>query len=150
MHEIAPGLTKAVAGRVSSSELHDAALRDMGGFVHRTLVESDAYAVRIDDGAVLDAHEEVKRARPHLGEQAHKQLAGILGCDPDKVHKELDTLEARAKDKALTVRITGEIRDRAANGKYGYVHERGRDFAASIWVVDPVFVIDLCAEQAKN
>jgi hypothetical protein len=65
MHEVAPELTKAVAGRVSSSELHDAALRDVGGFVHRTVVESDAYAVRIDDGALLDAHEEVKRARPH-------------------------------------------------------------------------------------
>jgi hypothetical protein len=150
MHQVAPELTKAVAGRVSSSELHDAALRDMGGFVHRTLVESDAYAVRIDDGALLDAHEELRRARPHLGEQAQRQLAGILGCDPDKVQKELDTLEARAKDNALKVRITGEIRDRAANGRYGYVHERGRDFAASIWVVDPVFIIDLIHEHAKE
>src|SRR4051794_18184265 len=33
------------------------ALRDLGGFVHRTLVEDPAtYAVRIDDGALLDAH----------------------------------------------------------------------------------------------
>jgi len=150
MHEIAPELTRAVANRVSSSELHDAALRDTGGFVHRTLVETDTYAVRIDDGALLDAHEEVKRARPHLDEQAQKQLAGILGCDPDQVQRELDTLEARAKDKALKVRITGGIRDRAANGRYGFVDERGRDFAASIWVVDPVFIIDLCAEQAKD
>jgi len=150
MHEVAPELTKAVAGRVSSSELHDAALRDMGGFVHRTLVETDAYAVRIDDGALLDAYEEVKRARSHLDEHGQRQLAGIFGCKPDEVEKELYTLEARAKDKALKVRITGQIRDRAANGRYGFVHERGRDFAASIWVVDPTFIIDLAREAAGD
>jgi len=135
MHEVAPKLTKAVANRIASSELHEAGLRDMGAF---------------DDGALLDGHEELKRARPHLSEQGQQQLASILGRDLDKVQKELDTLEARAKDRALKVRITSEIRDRAANGKYGYVHDRGRDFAASIWVVDPAFIIDLVHEEAKD
>jgi ParB-like chromosome segregation protein Spo0J len=151
MHEVAPDLTKAVAKRVSSSEQLEQAVRDMGAFVHKSIVEdSRVYAVRIDDGALLDVHEEVKRARSHLDEQGQRQLAGTFGCKLDQVQKELDALAARAKDKALKVRITNEIRDRAATGKYGYVHERGRDFAASIWVVDPVFVIDLCAEQASD
>ncbi len=50
MHEIAPQLTEAVAKRISTSDLHDKALKDMGAFVHRTLVEDEhTYAVRIDD-----------------------------------------------------------------------------------------------------
>jgi hypothetical protein len=36
MHDVAPELTEAVAARVTTSELHDQALRDLGGFVHRT------------------------------------------------------------------------------------------------------------------
>jgi hypothetical protein len=56
MHEIAPQLTEAVAKRITSSDLHDKALADMGAFVHRTVVEDEhTYAVRIDDGALLDA-----------------------------------------------------------------------------------------------
>jgi hypothetical protein len=39
MHDVAPELTEAVAARVSTSDLHDQALRDLGGFVHRTVVE---------------------------------------------------------------------------------------------------------------
>jgi hypothetical protein len=33
------------------------------------------------------------------------------------------------------------------NGRYAFVHERGRDFAAGIWVVDPAFMLDLVHEQ---
>ena len=60
---------------------------------------------------------------------------------------ELDTLAARAKSTALKLRITGDARDRARNGRYAFVHERGRDFAAGIWVVDPAFMLDLAHEQ---
>ena len=67
MHDIAPELTEAVAERVTTSELHDHALRDLGGFVHRTVVEDErVYAVRIDDGALLDAAEQIEYARNHL------------------------------------------------------------------------------------
>ena len=52
---------------ITTSELHDGALRDLGAFVHRTLVEDEhAYAVRIDDGALLDAVEQIARARAQL------------------------------------------------------------------------------------
>ena len=55
MHEIAPQLTDAVARRITSTDLHDKALQDLGAFVHRTVVEDEhTYAVRIDDGALLD------------------------------------------------------------------------------------------------
>ena len=42
------------------------------------------------------------------------------------------------------------MRDRASNGRYAFVHERGRDFAAGIWVVDPAFMIDLVHEQIQD
>ena len=148
MHEIAPELTEAVAKRITSSDLHDKALRDLGAFVHRTVVEDEhTYAVRIDDGAMLDAAEQIAHAREHLGTEGQRQIASILGCPPERIDAELDTLTSRAKARALKIRITGEMRDRARNGRYAYAHDRGRDFAAGIWIVDPAFMLDLAHEQ---
>jgi ParB-like chromosome segregation protein Spo0J len=151
MHDVAPQLTEAVAKRISTSDLHEKALQDLGAFVHRTVVEDEhTYAVRIDDGALLDAHEQTERARAQLTPEGQDQVAGILGCQVDKLGKELDTLAARAKAGAVKVPITADVRDRARAGRYAYVHDRGRDFAASVWVVDPVFIIDLVAEHLKD
>ena len=148
MHELAPQLTKAVAQRITSTELHDSAIRDMGAFVHRTIVEDErTYAVRLDDGALLDAPEQIEHARVYLGVEGRQQIAAVLGCKLERLDPELDTLAARAKTRALKLRITGEVRDRARNGRYAYVHERGVDFAAGIWVVDPAFMLDLVHEQ---
>ncbi len=151
MHEIAPDLTQAVAKRITSSDLHDSALRDLGAFVHRTIVEDEhTYAVRIDDGAMLDAAEHIERARTHLTATEREQLAHGLACEPDKVDRELDTLTARAKTKALKLTITPQTRDRARAGRFAYVHQRGQDFADGIWVVNPLFIIDLVNEQLAN
>jgi len=148
MHEIAPELTEAVAKRITSTDLHDKALQDLGAFVHRTVVEDEhTYAVRIDDGSMLDAAEQIEHARAHLTADGQRQLAAILGCELERLDAELDTLAARAKSGALKLRITGDVRDRARNGRYAFVHERGRDFAAGIWVVDPAFMLDLVHEQ---
>ena len=151
MHEIAPQLTEAVAKRISTTDLHDKALRDLGAFVHRTVVEDEhTYAVRIDDGALLDAAEQIDQARPHLYVAAGRQAAAILGCEPERLDRELDTLAARAKSRALKLRITSEVRDRARNGRYAFAYDRGQDFAAGIWVVDPVFMLDLVHEQLND
>ena len=76
MHEIAPQLTDAVAKRITSTDLHDKALQDLGAFVHRTVVEDEhAYAVRIDDGAMLDAAEQIAHAREHLDANGQHQIA---------------------------------------------------------------------------
>jgi len=151
MHEIAPKLTQAVAKRITSTDLHDSALRDLGAFVHRTIVEDEhTYAVRIDDGAMLDAAEHIERARTHLTATEREQLAHILACEVDKVDRELDTLTARAKTKALKLTITQQTRDRARAGRFAYVHQRGQDFAEGIWVVNPLFIIDLAHEQLAN
>ena len=151
MHKIAPNLTQAVAQRITSTDLHDKALRDLGAFVHRTIVENEhTYAVRIDDGAMLDAAEHIERARTHLTATEREQLAQILACEPDKVDRELDTLTARAKTKALKLTITPQTRDRARAGRFAYVHHRGHDFADGIWVVNPLFIIDLAHEQLAN
>ena len=148
MHEIAPQLTEAVAKRITSTDLHDKALQDLGAFVHRTVVEDEhTYAVRIDDGAMLDAAEQIAHAREHLDANGQHQIASILGCTPERIDAELDTLTSRANARALKIRITGEMRDRARNGRYAYVHDRGLDFAAGIWVVDPAFMLDLVHEQ---
>ena len=151
MHEIAPQLTEAVAKRITSTDLHDKALQDLGAFVHRTVVEDEhTYAVRIDDGALLDVPEQIEHARAHLTADGQHQLAAILGCELERLDAELDTLTARAKTRAAKLRITGEVRDRARNGRYAFVHERGPDFAAGIWVVDPAFMLDLAHEQLGN
>ena len=151
MHEIAPQLTDAVAKRITSTDLHDKALQDLGAFVHRTVIEDEhTYAVRIDDGAMLDAAEQIAHAREHLDTEGQRQIANILGCTLERLHAELDTLAARAKARALTIRITGEVRDRARNGRYAFVHDRGQDFAAGIWVIDPAFMLDLVHEQHRR
>jgi hypothetical protein len=108
MHEIAPALTAAVATRITSSELHDGAPRDLGAFVHRTLVEDEhAYAVRIDDGALLDAVEQIARARTQLTAADRRQLTGILDCAAEKLDAELDALAARARTGAIKLRVDG-------------------------------------------
>jgi ParB-like chromosome segregation protein Spo0J len=151
MYEIAPQLTEAVAKRITTDDLHDKALKDMGAFVHRTAVEDlHTYAVRIDDGALLDGAEQVDHARLHLAADGRRQITALLGCEADKLDRELDTLAARARTRALKIRITTEIRDRARNGRYAYVHDRGQDFAAAIWVVDPAFMIDLVHQELKD
>ena len=148
MHAIAPKLTHAVAKRITTTDLHDKALRDLGAFVHRTIVEDEhTYAVRIDDGALLDAADHVEHARAHLTTTERDQLAHILACEPGKVDRELDTLTARAKTKALKLKITPETRDRARAGRHAYIHKRGQDFADGIWVINPLFIIDLAHEQ---
>jgi hypothetical protein len=151
MHEIAPELTEAVAKRITSTELHDGALRDLGAFVHRTLVEDEhAYAVRIDDGALLDAVGQIARARAQLTAADRRQLAGIVDCAAERLDAELDALAARARTTALTLRVDGALRERARAGRYAYVHERGADFAAGIWVVDPVFMLDAIRAQLED
>jgi hypothetical protein len=158
MHEISPPLVGSVAARLTSRELHDRALRDLGGFVHKTIVEDSAvYAVRIDDGALLDAHEEIQRARAHLTDQHTHALAAIFASTTSNgneatdeqqvdVESELDALAQRAKSTALKIRVDTAMRDRAANGRFAWVHRRGNDFADGIWVIDPLFLID-CAHQ---
>jgi len=106
--------------------------------------------VRIDDGAMLDAAEQIEHARQHLDTDGQRQIAGILRCQLERLEAELDTLTARAKSRALKLRITGDVRDRARNGRYAFVHDRGRDFAAGIWLVDPVFMLDLVHEQLDD
>jgi hypothetical protein len=151
MQDVAPKLTEAVAKRITSTDLHDKAVRDLGGFVHRTLVEDEhTYAVRIDDGAMLDAADRVEQARTHLTPNCRAQLARILACEPEKLDREFDTLTARARTKALKIKITPETRDRARVGRFAFVHERGRDFADGIWVVNPVFMIDLVHDQLAH
>jgi hypothetical protein len=112
MHDVAPELATAVAARVSSTALHDQALRDLGGFVHRTVVENDrVYAVRIDDGVLLDAAEQVDHARRHLTPAHQRQAAAALGRKANKLEAELDALAARARGHALKLRVDGALRD---------------------------------------
>jgi hypothetical protein len=123
----------------------------MGAFVHRTLVEDEqTYPVRIDDGSMLDCAEQTEHAREHLAADGQRQAAAILGCELERLDAELDTLTARAKTRAAKLRITGEVRDRTRIGRYAFVHERGQDFAAGIWVVDPAFMLDLAHGQLGN
>jgi hypothetical protein len=82
---------------------------------------------------LLDGAEQVEHARRHLGAECHTEVAATLGCDTDKLDSEL---AARARSSTLKLRVDATLRDRAANGRYGWVFERGQDFAAGIWVID--------------
>ena len=160
MQEISPPLVASVAQRISSREMHDRALRDLGGFVHKTIVEDPGvYAVRIDQGALLDAHEQIERAREHLTDEHTAALEAMFvrgnttddndgDGRPAKVNadSELEVLSKRAKSTALKIAVDEAMRDRAANGRFGWVHRRGEDFADGIWVIDPLFLID-CAHE---
>src|SRR4051812_18574318 len=148
MHELAPELTTAVASRISSRELHERALSDLGAFVHRTVVEDESvYAVRIDDGALLDAAEQFERARAQLTANDRPRAASLLGCAADKLDRELDTLVGKARTRAVKLQVDAALRDRAANGRYAWTFDRGRDFARGIWVVDPLFMLDVVREH---
>ena len=72
MHEIAPQLTEAVAKRITSTDLHDKALQDLGAFVHRTVVEDEhTYAV----AQARARHAEATRSNLGLG---HDIRAGLI------------------------------------------------------------------------
>ena len=118
--------------------------------MHRTVVENEhTYAIRVDNGALLDGADQIEQARGHLT-TAGKQAARVLGCTLAELEGELDTLTARAKAKALKMRVDAALRDRARTGRYAYVHARGRDFAAGIWVIDPVFMLDAVREHLDH
>jgi hypothetical protein len=64
---------------MTTADLRDKALRDLGAFVHRTVVEDElAYAVRID-GRRPPRRRTVRRARPRLTAAGRRQAAAILG-----------------------------------------------------------------------
>lgn len=144
MHEVSPPLSEAVAQRISSADLHERALADMGAFVHRaTLEDPELYAVRLDEGALLDGAELIERSRSHLDDRARGQVAQILGCDTGDVETHLDGLASAAKNLRIQIRVDRHMRERAANGRYAWVFARGADFADSMWLIDPVFMIDV-------
>jgi hypothetical protein len=148
INSVAPQLASAVAARITSTELHDAAVSDIGSFVHKTTLDSDdLYAVRLTDGSLLVAAQELARARRHLDADQLKQVATLLKCEKDKdVNKALDALAKRATDAATQIRVDAMLRDRVTNGKYGYRYQRGETFADSVWVTDPVFMVGLIDE----
>jgi hypothetical protein len=152
MHQTAPELTSAVAARLTSRDLHDRALQDMGAFVHRTVVEDESvYAVRIEDGSLLDAHNHIEIARRHLTAGQLEQLTRLLECnDVAAVDAALDALAAKARSKALKIRVDAHLRDRAANGNYAYAYHRGPDIAPTVWIIDPLFTIGLVNERLKD
>src|SRR5215213_2296907 len=62
----------------------------------------------------------------------------------------LDALVARAGASRATLVVDAALRQRARAGGYAYVHERGPDFAAGVWIVDPVFLIDALREALTD
>ena len=143
MNEISPSLMAAVAARISTAEHHHQALSSMGAFVQRTVVENEnLYAVRLEEGrAVLDAHEQIERARAHLSASERETLVGVMGCESDKLENELQALSARAEAQMFKLDVDGALRDRAATGRYAWVHRRGADYADAMWVIAPEFMI---------
>ena len=65
-----------------------------------------AYAVRIDDGALLDADAQLAHARAHLSPTGRRQAARLLGCEPDELDARLDALATRASRGAISCAST--------------------------------------------
>lgn len=149
MNTTAPDLAQAVGERIVSTEHERQARDDLGAFVHRTVVEGNGavYAQRIDDGAHLDAAQLLTDARRHLGPVDRDRLAGALGCEDRQLDSRLEELGKDARQRNAHVVVDEPLRDRAANGRFAFTLDRGRDFARGIWVVDPVFTIGLVDEQ---
>jgi len=143
MGETSSSLMHAVAARITTADHHQQALNSIGEFVQRTVIEQpDLYAVRLEEGAaVLDGHEQIERARAHLSSGGRETLVQTLGCDADKLELELQALSARAQRQMFRLDVDRSLRDRAAAGRYAWVHERGADYAAAMWVVAPEFMI---------
>jgi hypothetical protein len=143
MSEVSPALMEAVAARVTTSEYRHQALNSPGEFVHQTVVETpDLYAVRLEEGrGVLDAHQQLERAREHLTEPGRETLAQTFGCEPDKLEGELQALSARAAQQTFRLDVDSGVRERAAAGRYAWVQDRGLDYAAAMWVIAPEFMI---------
>ena len=108
------------------------------------------YAVRIDDGALLDAAEQLERARAHLSPA--DPPAGRAACSaarPTSSTASSTALVTRARTRAIKLHVDAALRDRAANGRYAWTFDRGRDFARGIWVVDPLFMLDVVRERVE-
>lgn len=151
MQEISPQITEAVAERVTSTELQALALKDLGAFVASTVRDNDdVYAVRLDDGAALDAADELRRAVKALPDDRLGDVAAALSIAVGSVAKHLADLADSAHKAMLRLVIDTHIRDRAAGGGYAWVYERGEDFADAVWLVDPVFMIELVAEHVGD
>ncbi|HEV7805459.1 MAG TPA: hypothetical protein VGO80_06560 [Solirubrobacteraceae bacterium] len=174
MHAVSPALVDAVAARITSRDLHDRALRDPGAFVHATVIENDdkVYAVRVDPGGLLDAATELRRARGHLTDAHDETLGQILaradaaqaaaddatgtatGNAPSRKKTDLsagvERLASRAGAVALKIRVDDAMRDRAIAGRFAWVDDRGADFASSVWVIDPLFFVDVVEELLRD
>ncbi|MDO8208968.1 ParB N-terminal domain-containing protein [Conexibacter sp. CPCC 206217] len=144
MATVAPQLAEAVADRVSTPELHAQLQHDLGAFVQRTVVEDEqVYAVRLDEGDLLDTDELLRAATNHLGDDDRARVSSVLACDEEDVDRQLVALRSKTRTHSRHVRVEGSTRDRAANGDFAWVYDRGGDFAPTVWLVDPVFAIDL-------
>ena len=152
MHEIAPELTLAVAERITTADLHDE-----GAARPRRL---RAPHRRRERAHLRHPHRRRRAARrrrpdragprpPHTGRPAAGRPRARLHRSTSSTASSTRST-ARAKTKALKIRVDGALRDRARTGRYAYVHERGRDFAAGIWVIDPVFMLDVVREHLEH
>ncbi len=151
MNQITPQLTSAVADRVTSSELQDQALKDLGAFVTATVRDNeDIYAVRLDAGAALDTADELRRAVKFLPEERLAELTTPLGVEIGEVPKRLADMVVKARKGMVRTIIDQHVRDRAANGGYAWVFKRGEDFADAVWLIEPMFMIDLIAQQMAD
>jgi hypothetical protein len=152
MNTVAPQLTKAVAERVVTRELHNDAMADLGSFVHRTVVEDETvYAVRLREGEnLMIAHTEIARARAHLAGEGRGVIASALNCEERELDKTLAELEEHATKRAVMITIDQTVRDRAINGGYAYVHERGGDLDDAVWIIDPAFMLGLAEEAVSQ
>ena len=113
----------------------------------RVVEDEHAYAVRIDDGALLDAAEQIARARAHLtAGRPPRSRRGCSAARPTSSTRARRARRPRPREPRASCASTPRCATAPRTGRYAYVHDRGPDFAAGIWVVDPVFMLDALRE----
>ena len=145
MHDVAPELTEAVAERITTRELHDAALARPRRVRAPHRRRGRAHVRRPDRRRRAARRRRPARARPRAAHRRRRPRAGRAAARlrrPTSSSASSTRWPRAPGHGRCKLRVDAALRDRARAGRYAYVHDRGPDFAAGIWVVDPLFMLD--------
>ena len=145
-----PELTEAVAGRITSSDLHEKAPARPRRVRAPHRRRGRAHLRGADRRRRAARRRRADRARPRPPHPAAASSSPACSAASPTSSSRARRAHRPRQDQGAEAQDHPEIRDRARAGRYAFVHERGQDFAAGIWVVDPVFMIDLAREELQT
>src|SRR5450755_4587616 len=137
-----PQLTEAVAKRISSSDLHEGRCRTWG---RSSTAPWSRTSKRTPCGSTT-ARCSTAQSRPSTPASTSPPTGNARPPRSWAASSSGSTLSSTRSPPAARP----EPRSCASLARCATVHERGQDFAAGIWVVDPAFMLDLAHGQLGN